>query len=226
MPTSRRLALSCALFVLALPLPARADPVSVTSGDIQVETSLLLARIALAGPGFSLTTAAEAFSPDVRFCFPCDPSTTTLGATWPGVGARGGSATVNGVHYDQVFFGPGTGGTFTTSAVTIPGSEAFVATLPFTFAGTVTGFASLALDDPLFTVSLTGHGIARAAFAPLVDSDGPFFNSVTLPGADFQLQYVFSDVAATPEPGTLLLLASGAIIGEVRRRTRHTRHAG
>lgn len=217
---TRRLAvaaLTC-LLLIALPLSVRADPVTVTSGDVQVETSLLLARIALSGTTFSFRTGTEDFFPDLRFCRPCESNTVSLGATWRPTAVTGATATVDGVHFDEVFVGFGSSATFTTEDITLTGSEPFTATVPFTFSGTIIGHSSFELDSPVFTLSLIGHGTARAQFAPVAGSDVPLFDNVTLPGADFQLQYVFSDVAQTPEPGTLVLIGSGALLVEARRR--------
>lgn len=57
----RRAVILALLIVVALPLPLRADPITVTSGNVQVETSLLLARISLAGDRFAVSTGAEDF---------------------------------------------------------------------------------------------------------------------------------------------------------------------
>jgi len=217
----RRAVIRALLIVVALPLPLRADPITVTSGNVQVETSLLLARISLAGDRFAVSTGAEDFFSDLRFCVPCEPNApVNLGASWRPTSINGGTATVNGVRFPELFFGPGSSGTFTTPSVTLTGSAPTTVTVPFTFKGTITGFASQELNDPVFTASLVGSGTARARFVPIVDSSGPLFNAVDLPGTDFQLEYTFSRVSATPEPGTLLLIGAGALVLEARRRRR------
>jgi hypothetical protein len=223
-----RIATALALLLIALPSPLRAEPVRVTSGEVQVETSLSLARISMAGSGFALSLGTEDFFSDLRFCEPCDPSApvVNLGATWKPTGTNGGSATVNGVHFPEVFFGLGTSGTFTTENFTLTGSESVTVTMPFTFRGTIAAFDSSNFnpfqDTPVFTLPVFGSGTARAHFIASIADGTPLFSNDALPGTDFNLQYVFSDVSTTPEPGTLLLIASGAAVAEARRRRRRT----
>ena len=65
---------------------------------------------------------------------------------------------------------------------------------------------------PVFTTALIGSGTARAAFfGVLAQFDDTVLHSpVDLPGADFNLEYVFSP-APIPEPGTLVLLCTGVL---------------
>jgi hypothetical protein len=221
MPAHRIVSTTLALLLVTLPSTLRADPITVTGGHVQVETSLSLARILLTGRDFALSTGTEDFFSDLRQCAPCEPNVpVSLGARWAPTGINGGSATVNGVHFSEVFFGPGSSGTFTTPAMTLAGSGPVTVTLPFTFRGTVTGFASSAFADPVFTTALAGSGTARARFNTFVFDRTTLFSATDLPGADFQLEYVFSGVSPTPEPATLLLMASGALVLEARRRRR------
>jgi len=221
MPTHRIVTAMLALLLVTRPSTLCADPITVTGGHVQVETSLSLARISLTGHDFTLSTGTEDFLSDLRQCAPCEPNLpVSLGARWAPTGINGGSATVNGVHFSEVFFGPGSTGTFATSTVTLAGSGPVTVTLPFTFRGTVTGFASSQFDDPVFTTALVGSGTARARFNTFVSDGTTLFSATDLPGADFQLEYVFSGASPTPEPATLLLIASGALVLETRRRRR------
>src|SRR3954447_8754750 len=141
-----------------------ADPITITSGTVQVRTTQSLARIAMAGDGLSFSVGTEDFFSDLRFCAPCEPAGApiSLGATWRPSGVNGGTATVGGVTFDDVVFGPGTSATFTTSPITLTGSSPVTVSVPFSFAGVVRGFSSIQFDEPVFTATVTGRGTARA----------------------------------------------------------------
>ena len=228
MPTPRFATVALVLLLAALPSALRADEIRVTGGDVQVETGISQARISMAGSGFALSLGTEDFFSDaLRNCLPCEPNVPiNLNSTWKPTGANGGSATVNGVRFPEVFFGLGTSGTFTADTFTLTGSKSLTVTMPFTFRGTITGFASANFnpfqDQPVFTVPVFGSGTARAHFSAVIADGTPLFSNDPLPGTDFKLQYVFSDVSTTPEPASLLLIASGAAVVEARRRRRRT----
>ena len=146
-----------------------------------------LARISLTGHDFTLSTGTEDFLSDLRQCAPCEPNLpVSLGARWAPTGFNGGSATGVWCPLSEVFFGPGSTGTFTTSTVTLAGSGPVTVTLPFTFRGTVTGFASSQFDHPVFTTALVGSGTARADSRVRLRRT-TLFSATDLPGADFQL---------------------------------------
>ncbi len=89
-------------------------------------------------------------------------------------------------------------------------------TAPFTFTGHVQGFAnrdaSAALVGPLFTADLSGAGTTSLTVVTRGD------DTFTLAHAGGQ-SFAFSAApAATPEPGTLLLFATGAAAFLVWRR--------
>jgi hypothetical protein len=211
----------CALLLAGASSHAFADSFTITSGTVQVETTLSLARIAMVGDGFVFTGGTEDFFSDLRFCKPCEPAgvPVSLGATWRPGGNNGARAIVNGVPFDDVTFGPGTSGTFTTAAITLSGSSPLTVSTPFTFSGVIRGYSSTQFDNLLFTASVSGRGTARAQFAPFDAGGETLFYNVDLPGKDFHLEYVFSELAPTPEPATAWLIGAGVVfVGAYRRR--------
>jgi hypothetical protein len=221
-PTSRlkAIALICAL-ITGASSHAFADPFTITSGSVQANTSLSLARIRMAGDGFTFSGATEDFNSDLWSCKPCEPAgvPVSLGATWRPTGVNGARAVVNGVAFDDVVFGPGTSGTFTTAALTLSGSSPLTVSTPFSFSGVIRGFSSTQFDDLLFTATVQGRGTARAQFTPFDAAGQTLFYNVELPGQDYHLEYVFSELAPRPEPATALLIGAVVLfVGAYRRR--------
>ena len=203
---------------------------TITGGMVEVDVTIADARIRLVGDDFLVRTETDAFvTALVGDRFPT-ATTLTLGGDWLFTGFRTfGEANVNGVHYPEVFFGLPTGGTFTTPLVTLTGGvegrQTF--TVPFTFDGVVTGFASQQEgptgEQPLFTATLVGSGTARAAFFGFrVDEASPIlYQPIQLEGTDHHLEYVFSPSTPIPEPGTMALLGTGTLgLLAARRRRR------
>jgi hypothetical protein len=162
---------------------------------------------------------------------PFEPGTPIdlSGRWWPG-DISGAQAIYNGVQYDNVYVGLTTlnGGTFTTESFVLTGDGLQVVSLPFTFAGMVSVFdhPNFSMDEaPLFTATMAGSGLARAAFAYVPGEAGysATYRIVPLPGTGgSHLEYRFSTPAAVPEPSTLLLFGTGslALVGLTRRRSR------
>jgi hypothetical protein len=219
------------LVVVGLPPPVRADPITLTGGTVQVNVNINGARLTFLGDGFLVRTGTEDFlGPIKQWPFP-EGTSVSLGGVWHPTDMQGGEATINGVHYSQLVFGGGTsGGTFVTPSVVLRGEGAHTVTVPFTFSGFLTAWASFNPEPdemPVFTTTLIGTGTARAAFLGFPPAGGfPATQTpIELPGADFQLEYVFSP-SPIPEPGTLMLLGTGALgMAAARYRSRSKPHA-
>ena len=197
---------------------AHADPIRiVTAGSVY--TGNYDTGFGLSGANFTFMTS-HWLEPLVN-CGPCTPGAALdLSATLPVRDWEAGRATVDGTTYDSVFFD----GSFTFDA-----DSMFVPDMPpgqsgpdaqgltrlsttFTFTGTLAGFADAGrTGTPLFSTDLAGGGVVRAAFSNYPPESGIHV---------LQLDYHFEDVAATPEPGSLLLFGTGAAWMAARWRKR------
>ena len=198
--------------------PAFADPVRiVTSGYIYQLVEDGETGAALMGSGFSLTNAEVDILAD-ELCVPCTPgrsldlSTTIRLSAFPP-----GTAVVDGVEYQDVFFG-GTldidAGSVIVPDVPLGGPYPRLGTA-FTFAGTLQGFADVGRTGaPLFSLLVAGGGRTSLGFF-----NYPTQTGITTDGWEFE----FDGAAATPEPGSWLLFGSGAVW--FARRWRHRRTA-
>jgi hypothetical protein len=192
-------------FLLTAAAPAFADPVRiVTSGTISQLVEDGETGAAFFGSGFALTSAEVSIIP-AALCFPCTPgrsldlsSTIRLNAFPPG------TAIVDGQTYDEVYFGGRLdidAGSVIVPDVAVGGPYPRLATA-FTFTGTLQGFADVTrTGTPLFSLLVGGGGRTSLGFF-----NYPTQNGMTTDG--WQLE--FEQAAATPEPGSLLLFASGA----------------
>jgi hypothetical protein len=204
--------------------PAAAEPIRVSSGAfvLDIEGDMF----SFNGDGVSLTTTQLfVYSPKL---FPgrCDPSGSQLGFCGEAEGAPvdwsfhttggeqlfgRGNATFDGVNATGVDFV----GSLQFSTVPTPlssgGTGDFDFVAPFSFEATIRGLQN---GNELFARQFTGLGSVSVNYEATL-TPGIFS------AADETIQYEFAD-AATPEPGTLWLLASGAAILAARRQ-RHAR---
>ena len=197
---------------------AAADPVRlVRFGDVY--TGNYDTGFNLAGVNFSLMVS-QWLDPIVN-CQPCvagtslDLSTTLAVSDW-----AAGRATIDGHTYDSVYFSGSLD--FDAGSVIVPnmapgqsgpdGEGLSRGLTTFTFSGTLSGFSNPGLTGaPLFSTALIGSGAVVASF-----SNYPAESGIHV----LQLDYHFNDVAATPEPGSLLLFGSGAAWVAARWRRR------
>jgi hypothetical protein len=196
---------------------AVADPIRpITAGD--VFTGGDDTGFAFFGPGYSIMVSR--FLDPIANCGPCisgsefNVSTTLAVTDWTG------RATVDGQTYESVYLRGLLD--FTGGSVIVPdmapgqsgpdGEGRSRALTNFIFTGALAGFGDPA-GTPLFSTTLSGGGLVAVAF-----SNYPAESGIRVA----QLDYHFDNLSATPEPGSLLMLGTGAawIAARLRTRTR------
>ena len=211
----KRIALLC-LALLVYPAAAGADPYVITSGGVVLDFEG--DGFLFQGEGFSVRTdpftlfTFFARGSDFDLCIDCDAGDPFDPSFHTGEIAFGpGSATFGATTFTDVALS----GTlnFDVTPVPFPSSTANFLNLqaPFTFTGTVHGGDS---RGQLFSASFTGAGTVHQRFE--------LYPAGTYSANENQLRFVFEAApAATPEPGTLLLLGTGAAAIAARARKRH-----
>ncbi|CAN5881088.1 hypothetical protein BH24ACI5_BH24ACI5_01810 [soil metagenome] len=208
--------LRIAVAMLALALPARADPIHLTSGALNWVSGGGAASVTMAGNGFTFSGAASPFigifgpldcvlpectaggSVDLysRFVGADLPGTVTYdGQTYTAVGSLNSSSSLAADWYGSLF---------------VPaGFDGGVLTAPFTFAG-----AFYFQDTPTSggRLDLFGGGLATLTFTPYPNWPG----ALALTSARYEF-----GADPVPEPATMVLIGTGlAGLAALRRRRR------
>ena len=211
------------VLVLATSTAAAADSFAVTSGRIVFDFEG--DWFDLSGSGFSMSGRIPIVDPPGpvgphhpvtfgNFCFPCqtgdvlDLSFETSAGEQPfGVGA----ATLFGTSHSEVFYLA----RFAASVepLTIPATDALSLSIrqPFTFSGSIRGFADPTYSTLAFTATIQGRGTAVTRYFRDADSGG------FLP-EEGQLAFTFDEPQPVPEPISVVLVGTGLVAIVVRRR--------
>jgi len=220
MPT-RNVSVATVLVLLAFSVCASADPVTVTSGAVNLGgfgrgqfnsiTLSLNTDDGLFVTGIQGDGVFERLLPPCTFV-PCAPGATTSATQQFSFVNALGSTTIGSAPPANTL----TSGFFSFDAglVTIPESTAATLLLgsPFTFSGTLDIDALDPSRHPLTSLTLTGSGTATARLERIGDAF-----------AVRGITYDFASAGAspTPEPASVLLLGSGAVM--LFRRAAHRR---
>jgi hypothetical protein len=198
------------------PKTVRADNVVITGGGLS-KSQTAVVNFGFSGAGLSFIGNG---STNVVFCSSCLGG-SIVNASMPFVFANSGGATINGIHYQKVFYA----GTifFTSGPLAIPVDDP---TLPLllTAAFTMSGNVNMYLDDPalgnpgppVFSSTLSGQGIVRLDLQSAIVNGQRHYNQVGV-------IYTFQP-NEVPEPATLLLLGSGltGLVMKARRKGKGT----
>jgi hypothetical protein len=191
---------------------AYADAFVITSGFVRVDKDADVASLELIGDGIHIFTHHVALG---TLSFPAgepvvihDTVSSPFVPEW--------SATIQGTSFSfskMVLLGSLDliGAAFT--APNAPGTR-MTFTTPFTMTGDFTGCTSTnimgCIGPPVFDVTVTGSGSLRIVAG--TDTGARWFSA-----NDDLFTFSASSINPTPEPGTLLLLASGLMLARVRR---------
>ena len=183
------------------PRAATADPVQITNGFLESVGLSAGGSFQLIGDDFlAIGTVEPGVVWPALLCSPCLAGVPVdLSSRFVGFSSLG-PAVFEGTSYPQVRWD----GQLFFDAPTVPmppTAGVFSLTERFTFHGELIAYSSLFEDIIAFQTPLTGQGTLVARFQSLQQPAGP-------PLIDFQeIRYDF--VEPVPEPGTLLLVATG-----------------
>ena len=210
----------CVAAFLAVPPASSAEPIQITSGNL--DTTITGGPLTLAGEGFTFQGRVLHGVSPADACRPCLPGgLLSLDASWVGGDVRG-DAVFNGIAYPDVGTERSLSAqviTFTGTAGVVPAIEGSTASLtaPFTFSGWFS-LNEVGLlpggnpPPPNVRADLFGAGMATVF---LTRSDTVWVAT--------RATYQFEETDPIPEPGTMLLVGtalSGLALRQRRRRQR------
>lgn len=209
---------ACLTVLLGTPLDSSADPIVIAAGSLEIGRTGGQLTLTGGTRGFTFVGDVSAlsgvFMPFV-LCPPCPPNDIDLSATWQGLGFSGGAtATLDGRTFERVGGAQSRASDLIVNfggsapAPPVEGTRAVVMA-PFTFSG------SFRYDpDPdapeqtrFATVMLTGSGTAIINLGRTEGIPTWTYSSAS---------YRFQGSDPVPEPGTMLLVATGAALGASR----------
>jgi hypothetical protein len=215
------------LSLLAFPLAAKAEPVTITSGSVSV-TSTVRDTLAFnfSGDGLSVSgnnphaPVQQNLSPCLSSASLCQPGDLILPNALIYLSAEGPSfVTFNGTTVQVSWASQDSFLQFTGPGVVIPSAgDELTLTMPFDMTGTINVHD---VNDPgpvIFSTTINGSGIATLVLRRPAGNPEGF--AVT------EARYDFTP-AAVPEPATMILLTTGlaGIVGKrYRARLRSKRH--
>lgn len=218
---ARHAVLACLLALTVFPARAVADPVSITSGFFSVTGIGASASFHIVANDLTATGSLEpgVTWPDLT-CFPCAAGEVIRLDTEFLASSGFGTATVGETTFPRVNFGA-TDFLFGAPSVMAPDAAGdFTVTRSFSFSGRLLGADDINQPQPTvyFNELLIGQGLLTASFLATPNPGGPPLFSFR------SIRYDFSAPEPVPEPGTLLLAATGlgAALGYRRRRTTRT----
>lgn len=207
------------LSVLTFPLTAKAEPVTITSGYVQVTSNIRdILVFNFSGNGLSVSgnnphaPVQQYMTPCVSSPSFCQPGDLVFPNALVNLSAEGPSfVTFNGTTVQVSWASQDSFLQFTGAGVAIPsGGDLLTLTLPFEMTGTINVHD---VNDPgpvIFSTTINGSGIATLLLQrPSGNPEGYLIS---------QARYDFTP-AAVPEPATMILLTTG-IGGIVARKYR------
>jgi hypothetical protein len=210
------------VWAVFFPSIARADPIVIRSGAVEVGERFTVRPFELSGDrGFSLTGVIGNRGLDPvcggESSFDCAPGAeASLEFNWSGLDFTGVDATLDGVTYREIntLSSDAFASIELSGSVMLPSAAAGTAILsaPFRMEGL---FSTIPPDGEFTNDELVGAGTMTTTWTAV--------NNPNLPGPRWALafsRFDFADSAQVPEPGTLLLISAAAAAALARRRRR------